>query len=791
MEINLLDIVNESFRIYAGMTIEDRAIVDARDGLKPAARQCMYAQYLEKITYKKPFKKSAKSVAAALDHFYIHGDGACYDLLVRMAQPFSMRYKLEDFDGQCGHATDGKASAPRYTEMRLGELGCTLFEGIDKHAISEWCNNYDDTEQYPAVVPSLGFYNLCNGTTGIATGLASSIPQFNVTEVNEAMIKLLWNRDTDFEDIYCAPDFCTGGTILNKTKVKEFLKEGHGGSVKLRSTAEYNAESNCLIFTELPYGVYAGTVMEQIKKLLEKGELIGIERILDQSTSKSKIKVFLSKGVNPTKITKQLFKLTSLQDSFTINLTMLEKGCYPKVYTWKEALLAHVDHEIDCKRRMYLYDINKMNDRIHIIDGVLIALANIDDVIELIKHSKDKADAKNRLIEKYGVDDIQATAIIKMPLSRLISLEALELEDEKSNLLKEIAKIQNILDNKELLYKEIEDGMRAIIKKYGDPRRTRLIDLDFTSEKEEEAEPIEKKELLIYYTNLGNIYTVESSTLLKTRRGGKGSKIKLGDNEAITKVIRDDNFGSLLVFSNLGKMYHLNVDDLPVNGRINVAQLFEFERDEKPTTMTTIKKKDEIKYFTFVTKNGIIKKTLATEYNQKRGKSLKAINLKDNDEVVNVLFMNEEKVGILTSLGNFVIINTEDVRATGRATAGVRAIKLSEGDSVIDSHVVPDNHQFMITLSKKGLTKKTSMEEFPLCTRATKGKKISGSRDDDSIIKFLTIKEDCDIIIIEKKRSIKISSSELRLLSRDATGVKSIKIEDNEQAIDLVVEQKE
>lgn len=784
MELNLLDVVNDSFRIYAGMTIEDRAIVDVRDGLKPAARQCMYAQYLDKITYKKPFKKSAKSVAAALDHFYIHGDAACYDLLVRMAQPFSMRYLIEDFDGQCGHVTDGKASASRYTEMRLGELGCTFFEGIDKYAINEWCNNYDDTEQYPAVVPSLGYYNICNGTTGIATGLASSIPQFNVTEVNEAMIKLLWNRDTDFEEIYCEPDFCTGGTILNKTRVKELLKDGCGGAIKLRSTAEYVAEENAIFFTELPYGVYAGTVMKQIKELVEKGELLGIEKIHDLSTSKSKIKVTLSKGANPSKLTRQLFKLTSLQDSFTVNLTMLEKGCYPKIFTWKEALLAHIDHEIDCKRKMYLYDIAKMKGRIHIIDGLLIALADIDTVIELIKSSNSKDDAKTKLIDKYNIDDDQASAIIKMPLSRLINLETLELEDEKSDLLKEIARIQNILDDNNLLYKEIEDGMRAIIKKYGDERRTRLIDLDFTSEKEADAEPIEKKELLIHFTNLGNIYTQESSTLMSVRRGGKGSKVKVGDKEAIIQTLSDNNLGTLLAFSNKGNMYSIATSDLPVNGKINVNQLFEFTNGEKINTITTIARKSEVENFVFITRNGMIKKTSATEYEKKRGKSIRAINLKDDDEVVAVHLMNKEKVGILTSFGNYVIIDTESISAIGRVTAGVKAIKLSEGDSVIDSKII--DGRYLITISSEGLVKKADIADFPVCSRGIKGKKISGVRDGDEIVKFLTLKEDCDIIVISNKGTLKFNTSELRVLSRDAVGVKAMKLIEGTKIADLV-----
>ena len=785
MNIDLLDVVNESFGTYAGMTIEDRAILDVRDCVKPAARQCMYAQILEKITYKKPFKKSHKSVAAAMDHFYVHGDSACYDLMVRLAQPFSMRYKLEDFDGQCGHVTNGKASAARYTEMRLGELGCLLYEGIEKHCINEWYDNYDDTEKFPGVTPSLGYYNICNGTTGIATGLASSIPQFNLTEVNEAMIKLLWNRDIDFEEIYCPPDFCTGGTILNASKVKELLKVGCGGSVKMRSTAEYDEKTNSVIFTEVPYGVHVGTIMNQIEAKINEGELLGIDRVLDQSTSTSKLKIELEKNTNPSRIIKQLFKLTSLEDSFTINMVMLEDGRFPKVYGWKDALLAHIDHEISCKRRMYTYDYDKILARVNVIDGLLIAIADIDEVVSIIRHAKDKDDAKKKLIEKYGFNEEQVSAILKMPLSRLIGLEIQSLKDEKEKILGEAAHIQEILNNNDLLYKEIEAGMRSIIKKYGDERRTRLMDFDFTGE-DEDAEPIEKKELLIYYTNLGNIYTQESTTLVKTRRGGKGTKVKLADNEAIVKIINDTNFSSLLVFSNYGQMYHLSIDDLPVNAKVNVAQLFEFDRGEKITTISSINRKTEVKYFTFITKYGMIKKTKAEEYEHKRGKSLKAINLKEGDEVVNVMFMNDEQVGILTFNGNYVTINTEDVRPTGRATMGIKAINLADDNYVIDAHIIKPTDKYMVTLSERGLVKKTTLEEFPTCSRAIKGKKISDVREGDRIVKYLTFEKDCDIIIIVKRKSIKISTAELRVLSRSATGVKAINIDEGDTASDLI-----
>lgn len=802
--LDLLSVVEDSFATYSAMTIQDRAIVDARDGLKPSQRQCMFAQLLGKITYKKRFEKSQVSVGEAMKRFYVHGDAACYELMARMAKPYNMRYALEDFKGQMGTISTGKAAAARYTEMRLGELGCLLFDGLKEDSTEIWFDNYAGTEQYPSVTPSLGFYNICNGTSGIATSLSSSIPQFNVKEVNEAMIKLLWNPDISYDEIYCAPDFCTAGTILNAEAVKEILRTGGGESVKgkkfngkklgssvrMRATATYDAKENAIYFTEIPYGVYVSTIVDQIVDGINNGEILGIAKdgIKDLSKMTSNLKIILEKGVNPTKLIKTLFKKTDLDSSYTINMIMLDKGTRPKLFSWREALQAHLDHEIEVRTRIHNYHIKKIDDRVNVIDGLLLAIANIDEVVEMIRSSNDKTEAKNKLIARFNFNEPQVEAILKMTLSRLIHLEIQSFQDEKNKILIEKDNHIEILNNKELLYKEIEDSLRKVANKYGDERKTRLTNFDFAGE-EEDAEPVEKKELLIYYTNLGNIHTVESSTLVTTRRGGKGSKIKLGDNEVVTKVIRDDNFGALLVFSNFGKMYHLNVDDLPINAKINVAQLFEFERGEKPTTMTTIKRKDEIKYFTFITKYGMIKKTEAKEYDHKRGKSLKAINLKDGDEVVKVMFMDKEKVGILTFNGNFVIINTEEVRATGRATAGVKAIKLSENDYVIDAQTIPDNHKYMITLSERGLTKKTSMEEFPLCSRGIKGKKISDVRDGDRIVKFLTIKEDCDIIIIVKRKNIKISSAELRLLSRNATGVKSINIDDNEQAIDLVVEQ--
>lgn len=800
-QLEMLDVVENSFSTYAAMTIQDRAIIDARDGLKPSHRQCMYSLLLHKYTYKKPFVKSQECVGGAMADFYVHGDAACYDLMARLARPYNMRYPLMGFKGQYGHIKTGKPSAARYTDMRLGELGCKLYDGIDQDSIDIWFDNYSGTKQFPSVIPSLGFYNICNGTSGIATSLGSSIPQFNLKEVNEAMIKLLWNPDIDFEEIYCPPDFCIGGTILNADAVKEIIKYGGGkavkgmkfkgkklgSSVRMRATATYDADENAIYFTEVPYGVYTHTIIEQIVKGINDGSIIGIAKdgIKDLSKNTANIKIVLEKGINPNKLIKTLFKLTDLDSCYSINMIMLDNGTFPKLFSWKEALQAHLNHEIEVRTKIHQYHLRKIDARINIIDGLLLAIANIDEVVELIRNSDDKEQAKNNLINRFNFNNSQVEAILKMTLSKLIHLEIGSFKNEKEKLLIEKENHENILNNKELLYKEIEEGLREVSNKFGDERRTRLTNFDFSSE-EEDAEPIEKKELLIHFTNLGNIYTQESTSLMTTRRGGKGTKIKLANNETIVQTINDNNFSSLLVFSNKGKMYTLNIDDLPVNAKVNLAQFFEFEIGEHITTATSLARKNEVKYFIFITKNGMIKKTKASEYTHKRGKSLKAINLKEDDEVINVHFINEDNVGILTFNGNFVIINTEEINSIGRSTAGIRAIKLNSEDYVISSKIISTNDKMMITVSKKGLIKKTSLEEFPICNRGIKGKKISNIRDDDKIVDFLTIQNDCDIINISNRGTIKFNTSELRILSRDATGVKAIKLDDKDYIVSII-----
>lgn len=785
--------IESSFSTYAAMAIQHRAIFDVRDCLKPAQRMAMYSQVLDKITYKKPHRKTHVSITSAMQHFYVHGDAPMAQTLCRMGSNISMRYPIEDTIGNMGtYAHLDDFAAPRYTEMRLGEIGTKMVEGIDKECIGMWFDNFDNTEQFPSVLPSLGYYNIVNGTTGIAVGMASSIPQFNIREVNEALIKLLWNPDIDFDEIYCAPDFATGGTILNADEVKESLRVGQGKSAIIRGDIEYDEKENALKVTAVPYGVATNRIFKHLgkmfnpdpkdKKPIPATACAGIKRFTDSSEEIVDISIWLEKGAIINNVIRNLYKYTAIQNYFPINLTMLDNGTRPRVFGWKEALQAHLDHEIVVRRKIHEYNIKKIDERLPIVEAIVLALANVDEVVALIRSAQNTADARAKLIARFSYTEAQAKAVVDIKLGRLATLEIQSFNDEKEQLTKDREHSVLALSDNNVLFKEIEDDLRAVADKFGDERRTKLMNLDYKGENED-VEVIEKKELLLHFTNLGNIYTQTSSTLTTTHRGGKGSKVKIGDNEVITKTIADDNLGYLLLFSNKGKVYRSSIADLPVDAKINTAQMFEFEPGERITTITTLSRRETTDYFVFVTKNGMVKKTASSEYEMKKGKSLKAINLKDGDEVIAVHFINKEPIGILTFNGNFVIIDTEKINAIGRAATGVCGIKLNDGDYVIDSKITTG--KYLVTATANGLVKKADIKEFPECTRGTKGKKISGVRKDDRVVKFLTLSQDCDIIVISTRGLIKIKSDELKVASRDATGVTGMKIPEGAKVVDL------
>ena len=778
--MSLKSTLEQSFETYAGMTIRDRAICDVRDCLKPGARMSMYAQYIDKITPDKPYKKAQKSVASAMDHFYVHGDMSLYPLFARMGKPFAMRYMLEDFQGNTGTIEEGSnEAASRYTEMRLAPISMHLFENIEKETISVWHDNYSGEEQYPSVLPSVGFYNIVNGTSGIATAISSSIPQFNIREVNEAMIKLRWDENIPFNEIYCAPDFCTGAILLNESEVKQSLEKGTGFACKLRSVIEYDSKDACIIVKEIPYSVYTETIRGQLMKIIESDQNPGIEKFLDQSGVKPQIKIFLGKKANPDKVIRYLFKNTSLQYHYSINMIMLDNGKTPRVFGWREALLAHINHEKSVYTNAYKFDLAKIANKIHLIDGLLIALANIDEVVQLIKSSTSTAAAREGLCKRFLLTEAQAKHILDMKLSKLAKLEVQKIENEKKELEKQAEKIRAILNDENLLKAEIEKGMRAVANKYGDPRRTKIMDV----EKEDDEEPTEIKQLQISLTNKNNIFITETSTLYTQKRGGVGNKLRLEDGEFVIDTQPVASNEELMFFTNAGNVCHYSVRNLTFGEKIYVKALINLPDWENVCAITSANKKTQKPYILFFTKKGMVKKSEITEYNMARKAALKALTLDEGDEIVNVLFLNEEKVGILTETGNFIIIETADIRPIGRIAKGVKAIKLNDGDNVSNARVIPADTISIASISGCGLFKKTGIEEFTTQGRGTKGSKIQKLNDGDWMADFLPITSEGEILIASTRACIKLTTQDIPVYSKGALGNKSIKL----NAVDNVV----
>jgi DNA gyrase subunit A len=779
--MELTPIIKESFSQYAGAVLQSRALVDVRDCLKPSARQIFYCLYTDKFVHSKPFKKTLKGIGSAM-RMYIHGDSSCEGVIMRAGQPFAMRYPLIEVEGSYGNLMEsGNWAAPRYTASRLSNISNYLFEDITKKTINEWRDNYDDTEQYPAVLPTKGFYNIVNGTMGIGIGMSSSIPQFNLKEVNEALIKLLWNSDCSFEDIYCAPDFATGGILLNEEEVKESLKNGTGKSCKLRSVVEFDQKERCFIVTEIPYSVYTNTICGELEKILEESDNPGIERFNDLTGSTPLIKIYLSKKANPDRVLRYLYKNTSLQYYYGINMTMLENGRFPKVFTWKGALEAHLIHEIEVYTQGFIFDLNKIKSRIHIIEGLLKAISILDEVIALIKGASDTHNASLGLQQVFGFSETQAKAILDIKLARLAKLEINKLEKEKSDLEIERARIENILSHEELLKKEIEKGLREVSEKFGDSRRTKILNIET-----ENDEPTEIRSLLINLTNQNNIFVSEASSLYIQKRGGVGNKFKLNDGEYVISTSSAKTTDTILFFSQVGNFYHYQAGAIPIDEKLPIESLFLIKSYERICNFTSFNSDNLKKNIIFFTKNGMMKKSLLSEYNIKRAGGAKALDLENNDEICSVIFVNEEKVGILTEFGQFLICETKDIRAVGRIAKGVKAIKLNENDSITSARTIPEGVKEFVSVTGNGYIKRTSASEFVVTGRYTKGGKLQKLKDEsDYLIDFLPILSENNLIITSTSAQIKVDIKDISLLGKGAQGTKSLKMKDKDKIIGL------
>lgn len=663
-KVNIQESLEAAFLEYGASVAQERSIADIRDGLKIGLRQGLYSQFYNKLTSKYKFQKAQKSVAAAMSLCYVHGDASIFKTLIRAAKPWSYRYTLEEAQGsygtQCGPDTE---SAARYVEMRSNELADYFFAGIKKNAVDEWYDNYDDTEKIPAVLPSIGFWNIINGCTGIAVGMATSCPQFNLKEVNAAIIRLIKNPNASFNELYCVPDFCCGGYILNPAETRASIEAGQGKSIRLRAKIEYNSKENCLIATELPYGVFVDTIIGQIAKAVEENEDYGIDRVIDHTKQFADIRIYLSKNANPAIVEKRLYKDTSLESFFAVHMLMLDHGRFPRIFGWKDALQAYIDHIRECKHRELEYDFNKLKARNHILDGLLIAIADIDETIHIIKSSASSAAAKAALMQHYDIDEDQAKAILDIKLARLAHLEALELESERKQNQLEIDRLSDILSHQDKLDEVLISILQEVADKFGDERRTKILTII-----EEPEEEIEEKEI--------NVNIV-------------GDKLRINPKKVAGQNISTTNLGTLICVSSAGLLYKISMRDVEEGKTYSVSQLT--KAADAIVGIYDLSNINLNKYWAFITKNGLIKKSPIKEYNYVGRQGSKMLKLKDDDAVIAVYLLSGDKdmISVHTSDKFYAHYSGQEIPESGKAAMGVKAINLGANQTIIKAQLNP------------------------------------------------------------------------------------------------------
>lgn len=679
--------IENAFLTYGASVAQERSIPDVRDGLKIGLRQGLYAQYSRKITHKDKYQKAQKSVAAAMDQSYVHGDIAMYDTFIRTARPWSYRYMLEDVQGNFGKPSSPDShAAARYVEMRSSEITDWMFDGLKKNAIGEqWYMNYDDTEKIPSVFPSIGFWNLVNGCTGIAVAMATSVPQFNLKEVNNALVKIIENPNVSYDEIYCEPDFACGGTITNAREVKESLRTGRGNSIRLRANLQYMPAQNMIKATELPYGVFTNTIMDQLATLTADDPEYGIERAIDHTKTEADIRIYLSKGVNPQKMIGKLYHDTSLENHFAINMIMLDQGRFPKVFGWRQACDAYIEHIRRCKRNIIQFDLDKALARENIIEGLLLAIANIDDIVAIIRGSDNPREAADTLIAKYKFNKEQVEAILSMKLSSLCRLDGVKLNTELEEKRRFIADQRHLLLSPQDLDKELIKVLNLVSEKFGDARRTKVTN---TLGDEEEPEEIQEKDIAVLrYDNTIKVVELPLKKSLKPQ-----------------EVYYTTNLGSLTLITDAGKMYNASLSKLKIGKEYKLSEIFEVGGEHPRLLMDTMTF-NAFQSITCITKKGFIKKSHTTDYIARAKKGV-AINKMDDDDLIVAVIMSsddEDKVAIIGNNDYYNCYPLKDISYTGRATKGVKAIKLEKDGFVKDAFLVGDKSYTVTGRAVKGV----------------------------------------------------------------------------------------
>lgn len=792
-EIDLKKTMEDSYIDYAMSVIAARALPDVRDGLKPVQRRVLYSMIELNNGPDKPHRKCARIVGDTMGKYHPHGDSSIYGALVNMAQSWSMRYPLVDGHGNFGSVDGDGAAAMRYTEARLSKISMEMLADINKDTV-DFSPNFDDTEKEPDVMPARFPNLLVNGTTGIAVGMATNIPPHNLREVIDAVVKIIDNqvihdRETDIEElmeIVKGPDFPTGAEILGRAGIEEAYRTGRG-KIRVRSVTSIEPMpngKNRIVVTEIPYLVNKARLIEKIAELVRDKKLDGITDLRDESDRTGmRICIELRRDVNPNIMLNRLLKHTQLQDSFGVIMLALVNN-EPKVLNLKEMLQYYLEHQKEVVTRRTKYDLNKAEERAHIVEGLLIALDNIDEVIRIVRSSQTVQISKQRLMERFGLSDPQSQAIVDMRIRALTGLEREKLENEYKELMEKIAELKAILADVKKLLTVIREEIMIISAKYGDDRKTVIgyDDEDFSME-----DLIPDENTIIAMTNLGYIKRMSVNNFRNQNRGGKGIKgMQTLDDDFIAELMMTTNHHYLMFFTNRGKVYRLKTYEIPESNRtsrgVAIVNLLQIAPGEKITAMIPIREFAEDKYLFMATRQGMVKKTSVSEYSNIRKIGLTAINLRENDELIEVKTTDNTKDVLLVSKeGQCIRFHESDVRPTGRVSMGVIGMKLDEADEVVGMQLDTQGEALLI-VSENGMGKRTLMDEFTPQLRGGKGIKCYKINNKTGyIVGVKAVNEDQEIMIISTGGIIiRINVSSISQLGRITSGVKLISMDQEE-----------
>lgn len=777
IKVPIKEEIETSLLDYGMSIITDRAIPSTEDGLKPVNRRILYDMFDKGYFNNKKFVKCAQPVGDTMGRFHPHGDSSIYGALVWMSQPWNMRYPLITWHGNNGSRDGDEPAAYRYTECKLSKMGEEMLADIKKNTV-DWQLAYTDEEEEPVYLPGRIPNLIVNGTSGIAWAMACSFAPHNLREVMDAIIHVLNNPDCEVKELLnfiTGPDFPTGGLLINKDELATAYLTGKG---RARVRGEYVIESSksgdSIVFTSIPYKVSKEKLIKDLDKLCEDGVINGVKAIRDETNQQGvRFVIELEKGVSAEPVIAKVFKNTQLEDTYSFNqVALVDKK--PRLLNIKQLIENYIAHQRDVLLRKTKFEADKIQAKIHILEGLLIALEDIDNVIALIKKSASAADAKVSLMSKYSLSEAQAKAILDMKLSKLAKLEFIEIQKEKQDLIAESEKLALILKDPvpELnrIFKEIKDT-------YGDGRRTTITQVAVTKE-EKEIEFVEPEKCVVVMSEDGLIKRIPSSSFRTQKRNGKGVK---STGDITSAVIRTNTVDSLMVFTDKGKMYRILVNDLPVGTNVSVGQsiksLIAMDTDENPTLIYSIYRDTDAKYVLFVTKNGIVKKTALEEYvGTKKKTGIAAINLKENDTLASVSLIKDEDLILVTKNGMAIKFNSMEISASGRATSGVKGITLKDDDCVISALPVRNSNDQLAIISEKGLGKKIDLKELVVQKRAGKGLIVYKPTDASGKIACCALVANEDSVLIAGKvNNICISAKDIPLLSRGSLGNQLIK----------------